>query len=57
MQVETELAYRRQNIVGFFVKHIERTGRVAYAGTPETMGFAIVDYETDAKSISSQIVF
>ena len=44
-RVETELAYRRQNMAEFFANRTVDAGRVTYAGTPEVMSSAIAAYE------------
>ena len=43
-RMETELAYRRQNMAEFFANRTADASRVTYAGTPETMSSAITAY-------------
>ena len=50
-RTETELAYRRQTMAEFFANRTANAGRVAYAGTPETMSSVIAAYETGALSM------
>ncbi len=50
-RLETELAYRRQNMEEFFANHLADASRVTYAGTPEIMSFAIAAYEMSASSM------
>ena len=44
-RIETELAYRRQNMAEFFANRIADADRVTYAGTPEIMSSAVAVYE------------
>lgn len=50
-RVETELAYRRQNMAEFFANRTADAGRVTYAGTPEIMSSAIAAYEMSAFTV------
>lgn len=50
-RVETELAYRRQNMAEFFANRTVDAGRVTYAGTPEIMSSAIAAYEMSAFTV------
>ena len=50
-KVETELAYRRQNMAEFFANRTADAGRVTYAGTPEIMSSAIAAYEMSAFTV------
>ncbi len=47
-RMEMEIAYRRQNIEDFFASRTAQTGKVTYAGTPETMSAAVEAYEMGA---------
>lgn len=50
-RIETELAYRRQNMAEFFANRTADAGRVTYAGTPEIMSSAITAYEMSAFTV------
>ena len=50
-RIETELAYRRQNMAEFFANRIADAGKVTYAGTPEIMSSAIAAYEMSAFTV------
>ncbi len=43
-----ETVYKRQTMEEFFARRTAETGRVTYAGTPETMGSVIAAYEMSA---------
>lgn len=50
-RVETELAYRRQNMAEVLANRTADAGRVTYAGTPEIMSSAIAAYEMSAFTV------
>ena len=50
-RMETELAYRRQNMTEFFANRTVDASRVTYAGTPETMSSVIAAYAMSASSM------
>jgi hypothetical protein len=47
-RMEMEIAYKRQTMEEFFASRIAQTGKITYAGTPETMSSAITAYEMSA---------
>ena len=47
-KMEMEIAYRRQTMEEFFASRIVETGRVTYAGTPESLRSAVAAYEMSA---------
>ncbi|MDE7445614.1 MAG: hypothetical protein K2N15_07945 [Lachnospiraceae bacterium] len=47
-RMETELAYRRQNMAEFFANRIADASWATYVGTPEIMSSAIAAYEMSA---------
>ena len=47
-RMEMEIAYKRQTMEEIYANRAAETGRVTYAGTPETMSSAIAAYEMSA---------
>lgn len=50
-RMETELAYRRQNMAEFFADRTADASRVTYVGTPEIMRSMIAAYDMSASSM------
>ena len=48
LRMEMEIAYKRQAMEEIYANRAAETGRVTYAGTPETMSSAIAAYEMSA---------
>ena len=50
-KLEMEIAYKRQSMTELIANKTAETGRVTYAGTPETMSSVIAVYEMSASSM------